>query len=90
MFPAGGGYAGLMQGLVVDMVQIKLFHVSVPQSFPSWLWGGQEFDFFPYIFNVADASITIGVLTILIFQNTFFKEETQPEPVNEVVETPAV
>lgn len=85
MFPAGGGYAGWMQGLVVDMVQLKLFHVSVPESFP--IWSGEEFDFFPFIFNVADASITIGVFTILIFQNVFFKEDAQPEPVNEVVET---
>lgn len=88
MFPAGGGYAGFMQGLVVDMVQLKLFHVSVPESFP--IWSGQEFDFFPFIFNVADAAITLGVFFILIFQNTFFKEEPATEPVNEVTEQPVV
>lgn len=88
LFPAAGGYSGWMQGLVVDMVQLKLFHVSVPESFP--IWSGQEFDFFPFIFNIADASISIGVFLILIFQNVFFKEEQQPEAVNEVIEQPAV
>jgi signal peptidase II len=38
--------------------------------FPKWipLIGGSEFTFFSPIFNIADASISIGVITLLIFQ----------------------
>ena len=45
--------------------------------YPSWFpfWGGEEFEFFRPVFNIADASISIGVIAILIFQNTFFKKE---------------
>ena len=60
------GYAGFLQGLVVDMIHVKLF---------TFHWDGQLYEFFPFIFNVADAAITIGVFLILIFQKSFFKEE---------------
>jgi lipoprotein signal peptidase len=44
---------------------------------PDWLpWlGGKELVFFRPIFNLADSSITTSVITILIFQNRFFKHE---------------
>lgn len=71
--PKGGGYAGWMQGLVVDMVQVKLFNGILPQWVP--IWGGTYFEFFPFIFNVADAAITVGVFIILIFQKAFFTED---------------
>jgi signal peptidase II len=38
--------------------------------------GGKYFEFFQFIFNIADACITIGVAIILIFQKQFFREET--------------
>jgi signal peptidase II len=50
-----------------------------------WI-GGQEFEFFGPIFNVADASISIGVITLLIFQKRFFKKK-QPGPLPSTVET---
>jgi signal peptidase II len=58
--------------------------------FPSWIpfWGGEEFIFFRPVFNLADASISIGVIFILIYQKHYFKHQT-PElssPNNEVVE----
>lgn len=82
VFPHSGGYAGWMQGLVVDMLWFPLFQ----GYFPDWVpfWGGQHFEFFRFIFNIADAAITTGVFIILIFQKWFFveKEESSPSAVS--------
>jgi signal peptidase II len=76
--PAGGGYAPWFHGHVVDMFYFPL----VSGFFPEWLpfWGGEYFQFFRPVFNIADASITIGVISILIFQKQFFKEEAAETP----------
>jgi signal peptidase II len=81
IFPAKG-YAGFLHGKVVDMLY---FPIITNTHFPKWLpiWGGQEFEFFRPVFNIADASISIGVLSILLFQNRFFREK-------EVIEHPTV
>jgi len=49
---------------------------------PSWIpvWGGERFTFFSPIFNIADASISVGVIAILIFQKKFFKKNPHEEP----------
>ena len=67
LFPEGGGYAGFLQGKVVDMLYFPLF------TFPEWIpfLGGQIF--FSPIFNIADSAITIGFLYLLIFQWDFLK-----------------
>jgi signal peptidase II len=52
--PTSGGYAPFMQGKVVDMLQIDLFTIG-------------NFNFFPAIFNIADASITIGLFVMILF-----------------------
>ena len=43
--------------------------------FPGWVpfVGGKPFEFFSPIFNIADASISVGVITLLVFQKKFFK-----------------
>jgi signal peptidase II len=71
MFPAHG-YAGFLHGRVVDMLYFPL----IKSNFPSWFpfVGGDEFEFFSPIFNIADASISIGVITLLVFQKRFFKK----------------
>ncbi|MCO5247924.1 MAG: lipoprotein signal peptidase [Chitinophagales bacterium] len=70
LFPPEGGYGKWMHGKVVDMFYFPFFEITFPQNLP--LIGGESFSFFQYIFNVADSSISIGVVTILIFQKKFF------------------
>lgn len=71
MFPADG-YAGFLHGRVVDMLYFPI----IDSRFPSWvpLVGGDDFEFFSPIFNIADASISTGVITLLVFQKRFFKK----------------
>jgi len=73
IFPKEGGYAGFLQGHVVDMLWFPLVHGYYPKWVP--IWGGEYFEFFRPVFNVADSAITSGVFIILIFQKAFFKEE---------------
>ena len=65
MVPEGGGYAGWFEGKVVDMLYFPLFTFTWPEWVPGV--GGYEYEFFQYIFNLADASITIGVLLLIFF-----------------------
>ncbi len=70
IFPAASGYAGILHGRVVDMLYFPL----LSGQFPSWVpvWGGESFLFFRPVFNIADSSISIGVMLLLIFQKKFF------------------
>ncbi len=88
-FPPGGGYAGFMQGKVVDMVYCPIVQGA---HFPGWmpLVGGKEFEFFNMIFNLADAYISVGVITLLIFQKKLMHHEKKEEVKREeVAETPS-
>jgi signal peptidase II len=60
-------------GEVIDMLYFPIMR----GTFPSWvpMWGGEDFEFFRPIFNLADSCITTGVCIILVFQKVFFKEE---------------
>lgn len=58
-------YAPLFYGKVVDMLYFPLFSFVWPDWTP-WV-GGNEFEFFQPVFNIADAAITVGILVILIF-----------------------
>ena len=66
LFPAEGGYAPLLQGKVVDMFYFPLFEF----DWPTWMpfVGGNHFEFFNAIFNVADSAITIGIVWLMIDQ----------------------
>jgi signal peptidase II len=72
IFPKGGGYAGFLKGNVVDMLWFPISH----GVFPHWLpmWGDEYYEFFRPVFNIADASITIGVAIIIVFQKSFFAQ----------------
>jgi signal peptidase II len=67
------GYASLFHGRVVDMFYFPIFRGYLPDWMP--FVNGRYMEFFPYIFNFADAFITVGVFLVLIFQGRFFKED---------------
>lgn len=63
------GYAQPLMGNVVDM-----FHFTA-----RWPWGEPHAhpEIFPPIFNIADASITIGIVLIMLFQRRFFPKKDE-------------
>lgn len=84
MFPPEGGYAGFLHGKVVDMLYFPIIQGFWPDAIP--YLGGRHFMFFKPVFNIADLSITVGVLNILLFQWKFFRKKTeeveQPTPID--------
>lgn len=75
--PKEGGYGTFLHGKVVDMLYFPI----IESHFPSWVpvWGGEEFVFFRPVFNIADSSITTGVLILILFQNKVFTPKQSPE-----------
>ena len=66
--PWGTGYAPFLEGRVVDMFYFPLIETNYPDWFP--VWGGERFVFFSPVFNFADASISVSVVSILLFCRT--------------------
>ena len=71
--PEEGGYAPFLHGWVVDMFWFPLFQ----GTFPNWVpfVGGDHFMFFRPVFNLADASISVGISMIFLFQKRYFKKD---------------
>lgn len=67
------GYAPLLYGRVVDMLQFPLFEI----QWPDWLpfIGGREFSFFDPVFNIADSAITVSVILIALFHRNVLMTE---------------
>lgn len=74
LFPENGGYAPIFQGHVVDMLQFPL----VSWNWPDWMpWiGGQQYNFFQYVFNIADTAISTGVGILIVFNKKIFGHTT--------------
>lgn len=75
--PEAGGYAGFLHGKVVDMFYFPLIVLQQSEA-PSWLpdfifGADKHFIFFRPVFNIADASITTGVIWLLLFERKFLK-----------------
>jgi signal peptidase II len=72
-----GAVSPWFHGQVIDM----LFFPIAEFYWPTWVpvVGGQYFLFFSPVFNIADSSIFLGVVFILIFQKRFFAHENKIE-----------
>jgi len=70
--PEAGGYAKVFHGHVVDMFYFPIWSGRLPEWIP--LVGGSFREFFPFVFNVADSSISVGIAILLLFNRTFFKD----------------
>lgn len=63
--PFGTGYSSFLTGKVVDMLYFPLIDATWPEWMP--FVGGEHFVFFSPVFNVADSSISVGVVLLLLF-----------------------
>ena len=81
LFPEGGGYATFLHGRVVDMFYFPLFSGVYPDWIP--LVGGNDFQFFRPVFNIADSAISVGIFTIILFfRKEFNKLDAKEESVD--------
>jgi signal peptidase II len=77
LVPFGQGYGKLFHGRVVDMLYFPIVETRLPNWIP--FMGGKDFVFFEPVFNVADAAISVGVLTLVLFQKKLvYKREEIP------------
>lgn len=83
-----GGYGTFLHGRVVDMFYLPI----IDSTFPSWVpfFGSQPFHFFNAIFNIADISITFGVLILIVSIVFSPKKNKDINSANEVESQPKV
>lgn len=94
LFPPDGGYGTLFNGRVVDMFYFPLCEWDWPQWMP-WIGGG-HFVFFQPIFNVADASLSVSVIVLILFYARYLAakptsetdEDAAPEQAGETLPEP--
>ena len=73
--PIGSGYGQWFYGLVVDMFYFPIIDTHWPMWMP--FVGGRHFVFFSPIFNFADASISCGIIALLLFYGKSFSKSIQ-------------
>jgi len=73
-------YGGFFRGEVVDFIHFDLWSGRMPHWMP--LIGDRYIALFP-IWNVADMSIVIGVVLVLIFQKAYHRQRIEMEPTSE-------
>ena len=71
--PASGGYAPFLYGKVVDMFYFPIISDNAGETI-----------FFRYIFNVADACVTVSVVIILLFFRKELNESLESKKVTEI------
>jgi signal peptidase II len=75
-------------GQVIDMLFFPLFDFTWPEWIP--FVGGDFFMFFSPVFNIADSSIFVGVVIILIFQKRYFGEKLHHEEATDASQSQAI
>jgi signal peptidase II len=70
----GTGYGKFLQGKVVDMLYFPLVDFNMPKGVP--FLGGKNFVFFEPVFNIADAAISVGVVTLVLFQKSLLHKKS--------------
>lgn len=80
--PVGQGYADWLHGRVVDMFYFPIIDTHWPEWMP--FWGGERFIFFSPIFNFADAAISCGIISLLIFYSSYLGNGTHPKDSKEI------
>ena len=75
LFPPDGGYGTLFNGRVVDMLYFPLCEWNWPQWMP--FIGGNHFVFFQPIFNIADASLSVSVIVLILFYARYLATVTE-------------
>lgn len=68
-------YGELLHGKVVDMFYFPIWQGTLPEWIP--FVGGEFFTFFQYIFNPADAFISVGVALLFIYSKQAFPKEEE-------------
>ena len=74
---SGQPYGTWFHGEVVDMFYFPIIQGNFPTWFP--IWGGEDFEFFRPVFNLADMSISFGVGFLILNQKKYFAEKTEEE-----------
>jgi signal peptidase II len=72
----GHGYGKFLHGKVVDMLYFPIVDTQMPKWVP--FLGGKNFIFFEPVFNIADAAISVGVLTLVFFQKRLIHKVNEP------------
>ena len=70
----GAGYGKFLQGKVVDMLYFPVIDMTMPKAIP--FIGGKNFVFFEPVFNIADAAISVGVITLVLFQKSLLHKKS--------------
>ena len=75
--PEGGGYSSWFHGKVVDMFYFPI----IDTNWPDWIpfVGGKHFIFFSPIFNFADASISCGMIALILFYSKYINTHHHSE-----------
>ena len=59
-----------------------LYFPVVDTMMPKWVpfLGGKNFVFFEPVFNIADAAISVGVITLVLFQKRLLHKKSEETP----------
>jgi len=77
----GQGYGRFLHGKVVDMLYFPIIDTKMPGWVP--FVGGTDFVFFEPVFNIADAAISVGVLTLVLFQKRLIHKQASAQTITQ-------